>query len=368
MREGPRLEAAGVKCTVAPDGGREIAVVGTEERDRKSESQYNSKRPKKGDAWMTNLTFYSARINGVVDYVDKHLDEQLDFQRLSSMAYVSPWHFHRLFQALTGETLAERVRRRRLESAAVRLLRSPPLTAIQVALEVGFGSAEVFCRGFKSHFGLTPTQWRQGGFRNWVNERRSELDAVHRHHYHWAVVEDMFQDDEQVRRGLHRVAANPTTVVEVKPLPKMRVAYLRHVGPYGDPAITRLWERFIAWCGSRPLFHRGRAIVGVCHDSPDITLAIQCRYDTCIEVDESFRAQGEIGVQDIRGGLYACTSFKGTTAEFYPAWLRMFAEWLPQSAYQLDDRPAVEMYGDPTLVAPQHGGAVCELCLPVHAL
>lgn len=122
---------------------------------------------------------YVARFNSVVDYSDAHLAEPLDLHTLATVAHFSPWHFHRLFQAMMGETLAERVRRRRLEAAASLLLASPPAPVQAVALDTGFGSPEVFTRTFKSHFGVTPSAWRQGAHRSWASARRTQLRKIH---------------------------------------------------------------------------------------------------------------------------------------------------------------------------------------------
>src|SRR3954468_282509 len=109
---------------------------------------------------MPHQRSYTARVNRVMDHIDAHLDETLDLQSLARVAQLSPFHFHRLFQSLTGETLADRVRRRRLEVAAGRLLTRTDSTALEIALEVGFNSPETFARAFRAHFGVTPTAWR----------------------------------------------------------------------------------------------------------------------------------------------------------------------------------------------------------------
>ncbi len=106
---------------------------------------------------MSHHPSYTARVNRVMDHIEAHLDETLDLYALAGIAQLSPFHFHRLFQALTGETLADRVRRRRLEVAAGRLLMRPDSTALRIALDVGFNSAEAFTRAFRAHFGVTPT-------------------------------------------------------------------------------------------------------------------------------------------------------------------------------------------------------------------
>src|SRR5580692_1480482 len=127
---------------------------------------------------MLQRRSYTARINRVMDHIDAHLDETLDLQALAGVAQFSPFHFHRLFQSLTGETLADRVRRRRLEVAAGRLLTRPGATALRIALEVGFNSAEAFTRAFRAYFGVTPTAWRDGAFRSWAERHRVALSKI----------------------------------------------------------------------------------------------------------------------------------------------------------------------------------------------
>ncbi len=87
---------------------------------------------------------YEARMHRVLEYIDQHLDEQLELDILAKVANFSSFHFHRLFTAWLGETLGDYVRRRRLETAAVRLVTQPRLAVTQVALSVGFGSTEAF--------------------------------------------------------------------------------------------------------------------------------------------------------------------------------------------------------------------------------
>jgi AraC-like DNA-binding protein len=119
---------------------------------------------------MTDRRSYTTRINRVIDHIDAHLAEPLGLSALATVAHSSPWHFHRVFQAFTGETLADRVRRRRLEVAANRLLASPRTSTLRIALEVGMGSAEAFTRSFKAHFGVTPSAW--------ASRRRAHVDRT----------------------------------------------------------------------------------------------------------------------------------------------------------------------------------------------
>src|SRR5262249_10995900 len=66
----------------------------------------------------SNRREYERRVNRVMDHVEAHLAEELTLERLAAVAAFSPFHFHRVFAAITGETLSEFIRRIRLERAA----------------------------------------------------------------------------------------------------------------------------------------------------------------------------------------------------------------------------------------------------------
>ena len=100
-----------------------------------------------------NRAAYEARFHRVLEHVERHLGESLDVDGLAEVANFSPFHFHRLFSVWMGESVGEYVRRRRLESAAYRLVVQPMSSVLDIALTVGFGSAEAFARAFKDRFG-----------------------------------------------------------------------------------------------------------------------------------------------------------------------------------------------------------------------
>lgn len=107
---------------------------------------------------------------------------------------------------------------------------------------------------------------------------------------------------------------------------------------------------------------------GISQDDPEITPPEKCRYDCCVEVDAAFQPQGEIGVQDFPGGRYACARFTGTGADNHAAWMKMFGQWLPDSGYQADDAPALELYEEDFVMDEKTGAFSCLLCVPVRTL
>jgi AraC family transcriptional regulator len=319
---------------------------------------------------MKEGSAYTARINRVMDHIDAHLDETLDLPALAAIANFSPFHFHRLFQALTKETVAERVRRRRLEVAAGRLLMSPDATALEIALDVGFNSAEAFTRAFRGYFGVTPTAWRGGAFRAWAERHCVALSKIRQgdRKAYQAVMDAFLQDRELWPRGRVPRAKGDKMDVEIKTLPDTRVAYLRYVGPYGGSGIAAAWQRFAAWCAQAGLMQPRRRMFGVCLDDPTITPPEKCRYDCAVEVDGAFVARDEIGIENVAGGRYACGRFSGVASEVREAWNQLVVDWLPKSRYQPDDRSALEIYEPDFVVDEKTGAFPCLLCMPVRPL
>ena len=103
--------------------------------------------------------------------------------------------------------------------------------------------------------------------------------------------------------------------------------------------------------------------VGISQDAEDHR-ARQCRYDACIEVDAGFQPKDEVGVQTIWGGRYACARFTGAAADIHAAWMRFIGEWIPDSGYQCENHPALELYEPDFTVDPDTGVFSCRCACP----
>jgi AraC family transcriptional regulator len=299
---------------------------------------------------------YVDRMHRVTTYIDQHLDQFLDLETLAEVAHFSPFHFHRLFSALMGETLGGYLRRRRCEVAATRLLAQPKLSVLQVALGVGFGSAEAFTHAFGARFGISPTTWRlqQTAGRAAISnpdQMNSKPDQV--------------QQKKAIENGVPTKTETPMKVqiTERKPT---QIAYLRHVGPYGQP-IGAFWQTQVyPWMAANGLI--GQPRYGISHDDPRVTAPEQCRYDAGCEIAVNALARGDAHRTTIPGGQYAALTFKGVVADFEPAWYALLRDWLPSSGLQLDSRPMFEYYPTDSNYDPATGVLECQLCVPVMPL
>jgi AraC family transcriptional regulator len=97
-------------------------------------------------------SFYELAVEKAIQRVIADLDRALDLQALARVAALSPFHFHRVFRGMVGETPLELHRRLRLERAAHALLfEDRPVT--EIAFAAGYETHESFTRAFRSHYG-----------------------------------------------------------------------------------------------------------------------------------------------------------------------------------------------------------------------
>ena len=108
---------------------------------------------------MKNLIM---NIETVIDYIESHLDEKLDLEKVSEVAYYSKYHLHRMFTNTVGMTIHDYVQRRKLTEAA-KLLVFSDKPIIEVAFLCGYESQQAFSSAFKSMYKVPPAQYRDKG-------------------------------------------------------------------------------------------------------------------------------------------------------------------------------------------------------------
>ncbi len=263
---------------------------------------------------------YRERIVRALVYIQQHLDESLELDAVASVAAFSKFHFHRIFRGLVGESLAEHVRRLRLERAAGNLKHyGRPVT--DIAFEAGFETHESFTRAFGAMFGVSPSDYRAA--------HKPAPESVSGTH-----IDDV--------SGYHPPEHGDPPPVEVKELPPMRVVFLRHVGPYNEVGAT--WGRLMSWAGPRGLLGPGTRIIGIVHDDPDVTPTEKVRYDAAIAVDRPVQPEGDFGAMEIPAGKYAVFTHRGPYENLGRSYQQIYGGWLPKSGYELRDAPAFEQY------------------------
>lgn len=285
---------------------------------------------------------YEHRVLRVLVHLQHQLDSAPDLNELARIASFSPYHFHRVFRGLVGESVGEHVRRLRLERAAWQLKRGAE-SILNVALAAGYESHEAFTRAFRSRFGTSPSDYRR--------ETAAGVASAEDAHDPQAVL------TEQRRRTM-----NETLEARIEEREPVRVAFARHVGPYAE--VGGAWQRLMMWAGPRGLCGPSMRTFGMCHDDPEVTPPERLRYDACIVVGADFQGDGDVGAQNIAGGDYAIARHAGPYTSLSETYAALMGRWIPEQGRTMANGPCLEVYlNDPRSTPPEQ--LLTDVCVPL---
>lgn len=97
-----------------------------------------------------------------IDYIEDHLNDNISAQDVAQQVYVSPLHFQRGFLIMTGYSISEYIRNRKLYMAALELKKADR-KVIDVAFDYGYETPDSFTKAFTRFHGISPVQVKQGG-------------------------------------------------------------------------------------------------------------------------------------------------------------------------------------------------------------
>ena len=115
------------------------------------------------------------QIQRAVDYIEDHLNDDLEVESIAKVAGFSRWHFQTVFSAAVGDSLKEYIRSRRLSKAMIEL--GTDKRIVEIAMDAGFESQESFSRAFKQVFQLTPGEFRKKGISH-SHPKNSKLHLI----------------------------------------------------------------------------------------------------------------------------------------------------------------------------------------------
>jgi len=300
---------------------------------------------------------YRQRICRAMNYISDHLDRDLSLDEIAETACFSKFHFHRIFKAVVGETVAGFTRRLRLEWAANRLLVNRPESITAIAMDCGFSSSQNFAKAFRQRFGMSPSAFRES--------KQGHMDGngehIHRNDENAMSLRVRYAPDT-VFENLNPEERSQAMKAEVKEIPEYHVAYVRKIGPYGKETSEEAFGELTKWAGPKGLLSSG-TMLGVYWDSPDVTPPEKCRMDACISVPEEVQPQDQVGLQGLSGGPYAVCRFEIDGDSFQRSWEEAF-RWLVRSGLECDDRPCYERYHNNAADHPE-GKWIFDICIPL---
>lgn len=254
---------------------------------------------------------YIQKIDRVCDFVACNLDGDLSLEKLSQVAGLSKYHFHRLFFTYTGINVAKYILLMRLKRASYQLVFFRKTKIFDIALEAGFDNPETFSRGFRKVFNQTPTQFRKKP--NW----------------------DMWHEKITlpIRERTHVVD------IEIVNFKETKIAVLEHRG--SPELINTSVSTLIDWrkqSGLSPI--ESSKTFGLVYDDPNTTEPKAFRFDLCAAV-ETVVPKNNYGILNkvIPQGRCAKLRHKGSHKRIDKEVHYLYGEWLPNSGELLRGFP-----------------------------
>lgn len=223
---------------------------------------------------------YQKQINIIIEYINNHLDEQIDLQKLSEISNFSPFHFHRITRAFLGEPIGAYIVRMKIETAA-KLLRYTDLSISEIAYKIGYDAPSSLSKAFKQQYNISPIEYRN-------NEEYTIIKSIKR---------DMELNIKKVK------------IVE---LPTRKAIYIKLFGEYKGLDFGGSWQRLWQFIKENKLYSSGIEHLAIYYDDPKVTEKERLRTDICLVINKDANPKGEIGVKELKGGKFAMFLYQGS--------------------------------------------------------
>lgn len=273
---------------------------------------------------------YRAQLLRVTAHIHDHLAEPLDLVELAAVADLSPFHWHRIYHALMGETVAATVRRLRLHRASGYLAQTT-LTVTEVARRCGYPNAQSFTRAFRQAFGQSPHSWR---------ETRTE-------HLPWQAAEATRTDGWPVA---------------VRYVPALEMAGLPHRGSY--MRVGKAFETAQIHFAAQGLMRSDTRWLAQYLDDPFAVPESQLSSRAGFSLPPGAEVAPPLQRFALGGTPCAVLRYRGPYPNMRDAYQWLYGSWLIASGHRLANQPVFEEY----LNNPRDTDApdlLTDICLPL---
>jgi AraC family transcriptional regulator len=254
--------------------------------------------------------------NDIIYYIYKYIDTDINLDELSENLSVSKFHLHRVFKSEFGKNVYESIKSIRLQKAASLLLTNKNSTITQIANMCGYSSQTAFSKVFKEKFLMTPKEWKNGGYNDYV--------------------ETILTKSQSASNSTADFSSLKPKIVK---MPQMNCYYMRHKGY--DKSIKETWQKLQTWtlCNDISEFTQ----IGLHHDNPTIIPLHECQYIACVALEKELK-NSSLPTLMIPKGVYAKFDFCGKYGDVLKFMSWVYFNWLVNSGYETTTNPSYAIY------------------------
>lgn len=278
------------------------------------------------------------RMMAVLDMIEAKMEEPLDIVELAKVAHSSPYHFQRMFFMLTGMTVAEYIRKRRLTLAAQELALTSA-KVIDVAMKYCYESPESFSKAFRKLHGISPSAARNPGV---------QLKAFPRISFHLSLKGDKEMDYKIVQKEAFTVVGK--SIVTSSNMGENS----REIPKFWQDSHANGTVKAIAALGSK------EEILGLCYDAQQNDERF--KYAIAVESDAAI-TNSEFETIQIPAATWAVfTSIGPMPGAIQEVWGRIYQEWFPNTGYEHAAGIDFELYPPGDTMSDDYR---CEVWIPI---
>lgn len=257
-------------------------------------------------------------MNNALEYLEANITEKFDIEKVAKIALSSTFHFQRMYHMITGVTIAEYIRRRRLTLAAQDIISGEKI--INVAYKYGYETPEAFTKAFGKMHGISPTAAREPGM---------NLKAYPKLSFHISIKGEKDMNYKIVDKESFTVVGKQTKITMVDGQNFIQVP------KFWDDCMN---DGSYEWIRSKA----GKlGVLGVCKDFDNKE---EFNYMIAVEKISEALPKGYIS-EVIPSATWAVFESVGKLPEaIQDITRRIFSEWMPSTGYQHDCAPELEIY------------------------
>lgn len=270
---------------------------------------------------------YIVQMEKAILFIEEHLNEDIKVEEIAAFTGYSYFHFHRIFEALVGESVGNYLRTRRMNLAANALIYTNK-RILDIAMEYRFESQEAFTRAFKKCYHLTPAVYRKNRIDVIVGNKIQLTPSKLRHLLSGITIKPRIIDFE----GALIVGIRGTTTIRENKIPWMWKEF--------NPRIGEIKNRVSSIRG-----------YGICEVDPGYDMSKfgeNTTYNEFVGVevlDFSYIPVG-MDVKHLEMGRYAVFTHRGKLMNLQMTYDYIWGTWIPYSGYELDMRDDFEYYDE----------------------